>query len=115
MVLDNVKALFKIERQKKLIEKLSICQTSILPTCFSLIVVNDAIVREIDVFREHTNAFDEYMFSIFYFSPMPREQIERLMQDTLHEMFLTDEQKSTYTVDFRFLKTVFPDFFSMLY
>lgn len=29
LVLDNVKALFKIERQKKLIEKLAICQASI--------------------------------------------------------------------------------------
>lgn len=29
LVLDNVKALFKIERQKKVIEKLAICQTHI--------------------------------------------------------------------------------------
>ena len=37
------------------------------------------------------------------------------MQDTLREMFLTDEQKHTFPVDNRYLDTVFPDFFSMLY
>jgi len=83
LVLDNVKALFKLERQKKLIEKLSICQASIQPTCFSIIVINDALVKEVDVFGEKCNAFDEYMFSIFYFSPMPKDQIERLMLETL--------------------------------
>ena len=52
LVLDNVKALFKIERQKKVIEKLAICQTHLQPTSFSIVVVNDALVQEIQVFKE---------------------------------------------------------------
>ena len=73
LVLDNVKALFKIERHKKVIEKLMICQTHIYPSCFSLIVINDALVKEIDVFHVNQNVFEEYLFSYFYFSPMTRK------------------------------------------
>ena len=115
LVLDNVKALFKLERQKKVMEKLAICQASIQPTCFSILVINDALCKEIDVFFQHTNAFAEYMFSPFYFSPMPREQIERLMCETLKEMYLCDESKANFPVDALYLETVFPDFFSMLH
>jgi len=114
-VLDNVKALFKLERQKKVIEKLAICQTHVQPTCFSIIVVNDALVQEITVFKEQTNVFDEYMFSPFYFSPMSRPQVERLMIDTLREMYLSDIDRSNYAVDRKYLDTVFPDFFHLLY
>ena len=71
-MLDNVKALFKIERNKKVLEKLAICQARIQPSFFSIIVVNDALVKEIDVFGTHTNVFCEYMFNTFYFSPMTR-------------------------------------------
>ena len=42
VVLDNVKALFKIERQKKILEKLAITQVHLNPRCFSMIVVNDS-------------------------------------------------------------------------
>jgi hypothetical protein len=35
-----------------------------------MVVINDALVQEVLVFKEHTNVFDEYMFSNFYFSPM---------------------------------------------
>lgn len=115
LVLDNVKALFKIERQKKVIEKLAICQAHVQPTCFSIIVVNDALVQEIAIFGKSVNVFDEYMFSPFYFSPMPRAQIERIMTDTLNEMYLTDERRANYPIDFKYLGTVFPDFFHLLY
>ena len=95
-MLDNVKALFKIERQKKVIEKLSIARAHVLPSCFSIIVVNDALVKEMEVFGTDTNCFDEYIFSPFYFSPMSRLQIERLMVDTLREMYLSDISRSNY-------------------
>ena len=70
LILDNVKALFKIEKTKKVMEKLAICQTHIQPTCYSMIVINDALVKEVEVFGTSTNVFDEYMFSPFYFKPM---------------------------------------------
>ena len=115
IILDNVKALFKIEKNKKVMEKLAICQTHIQPTCFSMVVINDAFVKEIEVFGTSTNVFDEYLFSPFYFSPMAKNQIERLMLETLHEMFLTDEFKPNFQIDQLYLNTVFPDFFALLF
>lgn len=32
-------------------------------------VVNDSLTDEIQVFKEHTNVFHEYMFSSYYFNP----------------------------------------------
>ena len=46
-MLDNVKNLFKIEKEKKVIEKLAITQSKIQPTTFSIVVINDALVQEI--------------------------------------------------------------------
>ena len=89
LILDNVKALFKIERYKKVIEKLAICQSR--ASCFSIIVINDALVKEMEVFHTSTNVFSEYMFTIYYFSPMTRPMTERMMHQTLSEMFLSDE------------------------
>ena len=48
MVLDNVRSLLKIERQKKVIEKLAITQSLInSPPLFSICVVNDSLTDEI--------------------------------------------------------------------
>jgi hypothetical protein len=70
IVLDNVKSLLKIERQKKIVEKLSIAQSLVTaPSCFSIMVINDSLTDEIQVFREHTNVFNEYMYTWFYFAP----------------------------------------------
>ena len=44
LVLDNAKTLFKIERQKKVIEKLAICQSHVQPSVFSIIAINDNLV-----------------------------------------------------------------------
>ena len=65
-----MKSLFKIERSKKVLEKLAICQSLSQPSVFSIIVINDALVQEIQVFKEQTNVFDEYMFTPFFFKPM---------------------------------------------
>ena len=46
---------------------------------------------------------------------MSREQLERLMLDTLKEIRLADPRAEYYQVDDRHLDTVFPDFFSLLY
>ena len=90
LVLDNVKSLFKIERQKKVIEKLSICQTKLTQTLFSVVVINDALVQEIQVFKEQTNVFDEYMYNSFYFSPLNRQHLFNIMKMTMTEMRITD-------------------------
>jgi hypothetical protein len=47
LVLDNVKSLFKIERQKKILEKLAINQVHLEPRCFSMVVINDSLVQEV--------------------------------------------------------------------
>jgi len=48
IVLDNVKSLLKIERQKKVIEKLAITQSLVnSPTLFSICVINDSLTDEI--------------------------------------------------------------------
>ena len=115
LVLDNVKALFKIERQKKVIEKLAICQTHLQPTCFSIVVINDALVQEIQVFKEQTNVFDEYMFSSFYFSPLTRQHLQEIMKCTLTEMRLTDQETEEADIDQHYIDIVFNDFFGMIY
>jgi hypothetical protein len=51
-------------------------------------VINDALVQEIQVFKEHTNVFDEYMFSSFFFKPSPDEMLWRLMRTALQEQFI---------------------------
>jgi len=55
------------------------------------------------------------MFTVYYFSPMSRPQIERLMRQTLSEMFLGDEQSEHYEVDSKYLDAIFPDFFSLVF
>ena len=58
IVLDNVKSLLKIERQKKVLEKLAITQSLVnSPTLYSICVINDSLTDEIQVFKENTNVF----------------------------------------------------------
>lgn len=84
MVLDNVKSLLKIERQKKIIEKLSIVQSLVTaPSCFSIMVINDCLTDEIQVFREHTNVFNEYMYTSFYFSPPNEEMLKAILWESM--------------------------------
>lgn len=115
LILDNVKAILKIERQKKIIEKLSISQSLVEPTCYSIILINDALQRDIDVFGKETNVFGEYGFFFFYFSPMSEDQVKRLMLETLKEMFMSDESRPNFAIDSKYLEFVFTDFFNLVY
>lgn len=83
LILDNVKTLLKVERQKKVLEKLAINQVNLSPRCFSIIVINDSLVQEVAIFGSNTNVFDEYLFFYFYFSPMTEPQLRRIMHDLL--------------------------------
>jgi hypothetical protein len=67
------------------LEKLAICQSHVQPTTFTIVVVNDALAQEIQVFKEHTNVFEEYMFSTFCFNPMDQTQLYRIMYDLLDQ------------------------------
>ena len=87
-MLDNVKTLFKIEKEKKVIEKLAITQSKIHPTTFSIVVINDALVQEIQVFREQPNVFDEYMFTNYFFKPPPVAMLCRFMREVLQQRFI---------------------------
>ena len=115
IVLDNCKQLFKIERQKKILEKLSICQANLVPQVFSIVLINDCMMPFDSFPHEGTNIFSEFHYSVFHFEPMQRAQIERLMLDMLREMYTTDENLPNYGIDSHYLETVFPDFFSLLY
>ena len=58
VVLDNVKSVLKIEKQKKIVEKLCITQSLInAPSLFSVMVINDSLCDEIQIFKENTNVF----------------------------------------------------------
>ena len=88
VVIDNVKSLLKIERNKKIIEKL--CITSSLinsPSLFSVVVINDSLTDEIQVFKEHTNVFQEYMFTSFYFSPVNEMQLRAILWETMTQAY----------------------------
>ena len=85
---DNVKSLLKIERQKKVIEKLSITQSLInSPSLFSICVINDSLTDEIQVFKEHTNVFQEYMYTYFYFEPMNDEQLKAILWESMSNAY----------------------------
>lgn len=84
VVLDNVKSLLKIERSKKIIEKLSITQSLInSPSLFSIMVINDSLTDEIQVFNEHTNVFHEYMYASFYFNPTENDQLYAILSESM--------------------------------
>ena len=85
------------------------------PTLFSIVVINDALVQEIQVFKEQTNVFDEYMYSSFYFSPLNRNHLYNIMKMTMTEMRITDQQTQESEIDEKYLMVVFPDFFNMIY
>ena len=118
LVLDNVKHILKIERQKRILEKLAIAQSLCQQQCFSILVINDALVQEIQVFKEHTNVFDEYMFSSFFFKPSPEAMLRRLMRTALVEEFvLGGQENAALTVLTRkFLNDeVFADYFNVIH
>lgn len=114
-MLDNVKALFKQERLKKTLEKLAIAQSMLQPTCFSIVVINDAIVSEMDVFSENPNTFEEYIFTSFFFKPMPESSLKVVILNLLLERFCMDNKRPEKWIDDMHLTTVFPDFFNLLH
>ena len=52
IVLDNVKTLFKMERSKRPLQKLCCMQKQTMKQSFSMLVVHDALVKDIDIFKE---------------------------------------------------------------
>ena len=62
------------------------------PPLFSICVVNDSLTDEIQVFREHTNVFQEYMFTFFYFQPMNLEQLKELPATDRRGLQMIDDQ-----------------------
>ena len=88
VVLDNVKSILKIEKQKRILEKLAITQSLTQPSSFSIVVVNDALVQEIQVFKEHTNVFDEFRFDSFYFTPTSRKMLHTILLRVLVDKFM---------------------------
>tara|TARA_B110000285_G_scaffold132640_1_gene148855 strand:- start:606 stop:1001 length:396 start_codon:yes stop_codon:yes gene_type:complete len=83
-----VKGLLKIERQKKILEKLSITQSLInSPSLFSIMVINDSLTDEIQVFKEHTNVFHEYMFSSYYFNPTEGDQLKSILSESMTQAY----------------------------
>lgn len=87
IVLDNVVELLSQEKQKMLLEKLCIAQSLTIPSCFSLIVINDALVNEITAFKKYSNIFENYMFTPFFLKPLEEQQLDRIMKEALQAKY----------------------------
>ena len=57
------------------------------------------------MFRDQTNVFEEYLYSIFYFQPNSKDQIQLILQDKLFEAYPECD----------FLLKVYPNYFEQLY
>ena len=83
-----MKSLLKIERQKKVIEKLSITQSLVnSPSLFSICVITDSLTDEIQVFKDNTNVFEEYMYTSFYFNSMNMDQMKAILWESMTEAY----------------------------
>lgn len=76
------------------------------PSLFSVIVINDTLADEIQVFKEHTNVFQEYMFTSFYFNPVNEDQLRAILWETMTQ---------AYGGECIFLLYVFDNYYSQLY
>ena len=106
-MLDNIKGLLEIERQKRCLEKFAIIQSMLQVAAgpmdddarsltyvdegsllsLSVIVINDCLIDEVQVFREHANVFAEHMFLQVHFAPMNKDQLKFIMWDTMVEAY----------------------------
>lgn len=50
-------------------------------------MINETLTDEIEIFRENTNVFKEYMFTYFYFEPMNEQQIKAIMWESLSRAY----------------------------
>ena len=57
------------------------------PSLFSIMVINDSLTDEIQVFKEHTNVFHEYMFSSFYFNPTESDQLKSILSESMTQAY----------------------------
>ena len=84
-----------------------------------MIVINDSLVQEVQVFKEHTNVFDEYMFVNFYFSPMSEPQLRRVLRELLIQHYHNEHEDNPdddrARVIYEQLPVVFDDFFHTLH
>jgi len=90
IVLDNVKTLFKVEKAKLTLQKLSIIQAQCSPPVFSTIVINDALVQDMHVFKENPNTFDESNFAHFIFSPLSEDKVKNTIRGILMCKYIED-------------------------
>ncbi len=105
IVLDNIAQILKMEKQKKMLEKLCILQSLTSPACLSILVINDSPVNEILVFKEYTNIFEEFMFFTFYLKPMNETQLKRIMNEVLSEYYPEDP----------YLEKLYDNFFNVIH
>lgn len=50
-------------------------------------MINETLTDEIEIFREHTNVFQEYMFTYFYFEPMNEQQLKAILWESLSRAY----------------------------
>jgi hypothetical protein len=111
LVLDNVKSLFKVERQKRVLEKLAISQIHLEPKCYSMVVISDCLGDEIEIFGTNTNVFSEFMFYSLYFSPFTEEQFRSVIHGLLYQHYNTDDTNERMVTIRDSLSTIYNDFF----
>lgn len=83
-------------------------------------VINDALVQEVQVFKEHTNVFDEYMFSSFFFKPTSEAMLYRILARVLTERYILDAgttsaDKILEEITSKYLNVVYDDFFNYIH
>ncbi|CDW82255.1 UNKNOWN [Stylonychia lemnae] len=64
-----------------------------MPQCFSLIVINNSLVQEIEMLKDQQGIFEEYMFTAFFFQPLSDQQIQKIVLERMrkqhgHEFYL---------------------------
>ena len=85
-------------------------------------VINDALVQEIQVFKEQTNVFDEYMYQTYLYKPMSYAHMAEIMLETLmalqfsaNDLKKDEDYDEREEIDRKYLNVVFKDFFNMIH
>lgn len=74
------------------------------PACFSILAINDCLTDELQVFRDQTNVFEEYLYTIFHFLPNSEEQLKSILWQQMLDAYS----------DCDFLRQVYPNYSAQL-
>lgn len=67
--------------------------------------INDCLIDEVSVFKEHTNIFREYLFTSFFFRPPNEAMLKQIIWDSLSAVY----------PDCMFMTRVFENYFQQVF